>query len=55
MISKTGDPLVNTVVTIRETTTETSTLYGAGFTGGTDTIFLDRANGSVEKTPDRSR
>ena len=44
MLGKTGGPPVSTVATVREATTETKILYGAEFTGGTDTTLLDRAN-----------
>ena len=44
MSGKTGGPPVSAVATVREATAETGILYGAEFTGGTDTTLLVIAN-----------
>ena len=44
MLGKTSGPPVSTVATVREITAEAGTLYGAEFTGGTETTLLDSAS-----------
>ena len=43
MLGKTGSALVSAVATVREATADTGVLYGAEFTGGTDTALLEPA------------
>ena len=43
MLGKTGGAPVSVVATVREATAETGVLYGAEFTGGTDTALLEPA------------
>ena len=51
MLGKTGGPPVSTVGTVREATAEAGKLYGAEFTGGTDTTLLDRASARQIEVP----
>ena len=50
-LGKTGGPPVSTVGTVREATAEAGKLYGAEFTGGTDTTLLDRASARQIEVP----
>ena len=49
MLGKTSGPPVGIVATVRETTAEAGILYGAEFTGGTETTLLDGASAKQQE------